>query len=198
MAKNSKGPEFERECCRDLSVWASKGKYDDWYWRSSQSGGRATTRAKTGRRTIGQNSDVAATCSEAEFLTKECAIEIKRGYNRTALLTDLLDRSIWPGSDERKSTILGFLEQTIRSARTGGNTYWMLIHKRDKRLPLVYMPKSLSDLFLKTTNRIIHHMTMQIELMDGIREVRIHRLVDMLTRFSPDVLKRKKRKDDVE
>lgn len=196
MSKSSKGAAFERECCRSLSFWASKGKYDDWYWRSSQSGGRATSRAKVGKRTIGQNGDIAATCPEADFLTKECAIEIKRGYNRSAFLADLLDRVSWPDLNERKGTILGFLEQSVRAAQTGGNPYWMLVHKRDRREALVYMPKNLSELFLKTTSKSIEFMHMQIELCNGLRLIAVHRLSDLLNRFDPDVLRRKNNRND--
>lgn len=38
----SKGSAFERQVCKDLSLWLSNGKRTDVLWRSAMSGGRAT------------------------------------------------------------------------------------------------------------------------------------------------------------
>lgn len=37
-----KGAQFERDICKLLSQWISRGRYDDVFWRSAMSGGRAT------------------------------------------------------------------------------------------------------------------------------------------------------------
>jgi hypothetical protein len=47
---NAKGGGFEREICKTLSLWISEGKEDAVFWRSSQSGGRATLQARRGQR----------------------------------------------------------------------------------------------------------------------------------------------------
>jgi hypothetical protein len=39
---HEKGSKFEREICKRLSLWLSKGEREDLFWRSSLSGGRAT------------------------------------------------------------------------------------------------------------------------------------------------------------
>lgn len=138
----AKGGAYERELCVTLSLWVSKGKRDDLFWRSSQSGGRATTRAKRGKYTTGHCGDICATDSAGEWLTKLVTIEAKRGENLKAFMADLLDRDEWPGNPKlRKRTMLGMLEQARAAAKRARTPYWMLIHRRDKREALVYMPR---------------------------------------------------------
>ena len=49
----AKGSAFERHVCSTLSLWISKGKHDDWLWRSAMSGGRGTRRvAKHGAQNV--------------------------------------------------------------------------------------------------------------------------------------------------
>ena len=55
----SKGASFEREICRRLSLWISKGQQEDVYWRSSMSGGRSTVAAKRGKRLAAQAGDIS-------------------------------------------------------------------------------------------------------------------------------------------
>jgi hypothetical protein len=45
-----KGSQFERDVCRELSLWVSHGKQEDVYWRSAMSGGRSTVAALKGAR----------------------------------------------------------------------------------------------------------------------------------------------------
>lgn len=53
-----KGQDLERSISRQLSLWWSNGEADDWFWRASQSGGRATQRAKKGMRTLNSAGDL--------------------------------------------------------------------------------------------------------------------------------------------
>lgn len=149
MARKSlKGGAYEREVCRQLSLWYSHGKHDDWFWRSSQSGGRATTRAKTGRRTIGHCSDVAATCSEGEALVRVMSPEIKRGYNRSAHMADLLEYTEKQWKNPPPGSMADFIKQAAAAAERGGSRYWTLIHRRDKHPAMIYMPHRLFVKFL--------------------------------------------------
>lgn len=140
-----KGPSYERTICRQLSLWLSEGVDDSWLWRSSQSGGRATTRAKKGKTTKGHCGDICATCRDAEFFTDLVTVEVKCGYNRSAFMADLLDRKKWPSGKARKATMLGMIEQAQAAAKRAGTPYYMLIHKRDCREALVYLPGRLLD-----------------------------------------------------
>ena len=72
-----KGSSFERELCRELSLWVSDGKRDDLLWRSAISGGRATVRAKKGKITAHQAGDICAVHELGHKLTNHFFIECK-------------------------------------------------------------------------------------------------------------------------
>ena len=55
----AKGAQFERDVCRDLSLWVSEGKQEDIFWRSAMSGGRSTIAAKRGKRLAAQAGDIS-------------------------------------------------------------------------------------------------------------------------------------------
>ncbi len=133
-----KGPEFEREFCRDLSRWYTKGAHDDWFWRTHGSGGRATTRAKKGKSTFGQDGDVCATHPQAQKLIDSVYFELKRGY-ANARLHDVLD---WiPGN--KQPLIMDWVLKA-QKAVDGINRNWVIVHRRDRRGALVYSSVAMS------------------------------------------------------
>ena len=127
--KTNKGSPFEREIARELSLWWSKGEYDDWFWRTAGSGGRATNRAKKGKATANGGGDICSQNGEAQKLLNLITFELKRGYN-TATVSDLLDI-------EGGGVMAKFIEQARRSASLAGTPFWAVIHKRDRREALV-------------------------------------------------------------
>ncbi len=137
-----KGSPFEREIAKILSLWWSGGESDALFWRTSTSGARATSRAKKGKSTKNQGGDLCATDPDAQPLIDLCRIEIKRGYSR-ATLHDLLDQL--PG---RKGTqeLEKWINQVEEACKGDKTPYWLIIHKRDQRVPVVYIP---FDLWLK-------------------------------------------------
>lgn len=80
-----KGASFERECCRLLSLWVSRGKYTDCLWRSAMSGGRSTVAQKKGLKLGAQAGDISAVRTEGHKLTDKFAIECKH-YSSLELL----------------------------------------------------------------------------------------------------------------
>lgn len=130
----SKGSAYEREVCKLLSRWWTDGERDDIFWRSSNSGGRATVRKRQGKGTHGSYGDVAATDPIGEPLLKLFTIELKRGYSDCSVL-DLVDAL--PGT---KLQIAAFIEQAATAAENAGTPYWLLVHRRNRRLPLAIFP----------------------------------------------------------
>ena len=130
-----KGSEFERSICKQLSLWWTDGKRDDIFWRSSQSGGRATSRAKKGKKTAGQEGDICATHRSGDPLVRLFSIELKRGYN--AVCPDTI---LSAGPTAAQQQFDKFLTQAMEASRRGGTYFWLLIHKIDKRSPMVYFP----------------------------------------------------------
>jgi hypothetical protein len=126
----AKGASFERMLSVQLSLWWSEGKEDSWFWRSSQSGGRATQRAKQGKATKNAAGDLAAQCAEAQKLLDICCIEAKRGYSKVCIA------DIW---EKDSGGFHDFIEQARKSASLAGARFSLVIHKRDRREPVVYI-----------------------------------------------------------
>lgn len=130
-----KGQNFERQICKELSLWLSKGQRDDLFWRTAGSGGRATTRQKKGKNTAGAAGDICSTDPDSAEFCRFVTFELKRGYNHVSLM-DTLDM-------DNVGVFCQWIHQAKRSAKAAQTPYWLILHKRDKRLPLVYLPMEL-------------------------------------------------------
>ena len=126
----NKGSQFERDICRQLSLWLTNGASDSVFWRTSNSGGRATTRSKKGKTTENQYGDICAIEEIGKKFLRLFTVEIKRGYNKHTV-QDLFDLE-----DPSKSMYASWIEQAKESARLA-DTYWMIIIKRDRRQTVV-------------------------------------------------------------
>ena len=146
-----KGGDFERELCRTLSLWFSGGKRDDLLWRSSQSGGRATARARKGQTTAGHCGDICATCPAGEPLTAAVTWEAKRGYGgkkgktARASLTQLLTATAATWKSPPKESLPGFIHQAREAKRRAGTKHWALVWKPDNMKAMIFMPEDLFD-----------------------------------------------------
>jgi len=137
----AKGPQFERDVCRQISLWWSNSQRDDIFWRTPGSGARATARAKQGKTTFGQVGDIMSTDPAGQLLTSLITFELKRGYN-SENVNNIIDRV----RSQRKASQLEQWLLKLSSANV--SPYWALIHKRDRRDPVVYFPTSLFDLLV--------------------------------------------------
>lgn len=72
-----KGAGWEREVSVKLSLWVSGGEHEDYYWRSSMSGGRSTVAAKRGKRLAAQAGDISCINPLGSSLTDKFYIELK-------------------------------------------------------------------------------------------------------------------------
>lgn len=129
-----KGSAFEREICKQLSRWWSHGERDDIFWRSSQSGGRATQRSKKGLRTFGCYGDITAVDPIGQPLLQFVTIELKRGRSHGSP-GDLLDFK----ANNEKHPFVQCLKQAERSAMEAGSKGWALICRRDHRRAVIYL-----------------------------------------------------------
>lgn len=73
---NAKGASFERKIAKALSLWVSDGKHEDLFWRTSQSGGRATTARSKGR-SVRQSGDIGAVERGGHSFTEQWYVECK-------------------------------------------------------------------------------------------------------------------------
>ncbi len=136
-----KGSNFERLICKKLSLWWTGGERDDVFWRSSQSGGRATQRAKFGKKTYGSYGDIAAVDPMGEPLLKFFTIELKRGraHGHPEDLVDCL----------KSPTVRPFeqaIHQAIQAHKHSGSQAWLLLCQRDRKIPFVYMENKTAQL----------------------------------------------------
>lgn len=145
----SKGSDFEREFCTRLSLWwteDSNNPRDDVFWRTQNSGGRATTRAKQHKTTAGQYGDIAATCPEGQPFTELFTVELKRGYSDSTPF-NLLDKSDRLGSKTCGPQVWEeWYVKTVTTAARAGSPWWLLITRRDHRRAWVYVPESCNRL----------------------------------------------------
>ncbi len=132
---SSKGSTYERDMCRQLSLWWTADARDDVFWRTSGSGARAKVRGRSGAATAGQHGDIGATDPIGAPLIDIFTIELKRGYSEYTF-QDLIDRNPTAGVQEWER----FLLQTIESQEQAGSLSWLLITRRDRRRALVWVP----------------------------------------------------------
>jgi hypothetical protein len=73
----AKGGAFERQVCKQLSRWMSRGLRDDLFWRSAVSGGRATISNRNRNKNTTQVGDITAIDPRGAALTGRFVIECK-------------------------------------------------------------------------------------------------------------------------
>ncbi len=154
-----KGSSFERTICRELSLWWTKGKRDDIFWRTSQSGGRATIRSKKGKKTFGQYGDIQAVDPKGQPLIDLCTIEAKRGSNKITC-ADIIDQPETYSRKDKQTRLRptpweGFITQAERQAKAAGTRFWILIHKRDRRNTVIFLPFPLVGLLCSYGSSIL-------------------------------------------
>ena len=126
---NQKGASFERKIAKELSLWWTDGERDDVFWRTSQSGGRATQRNKSGKATAGSYGDIMAVDPIGQPLLDVFTFELKRGYNR-ATVQDLLD-------SKTGGEFMKFIEQVVKDMDLAGSNGAAIIHQRDQRAAMI-------------------------------------------------------------
>lgn len=121
-----KGSAFEREVCKKLSVWWTGDENGDCFWRSAMSGGRSTvTGTSTGA------GDIVGTTGRGDELVQCVTFELKRGYPNASPFQMV-------ESKKGNATFEGFIDQAEASRRLAGSRMWSIIHKRDRKVPMIY------------------------------------------------------------
>lgn len=144
--RGSKGTAFERDICRQLSLWWTRGKRDDVYWRATTSGARATVRARKGQPTCGQYGDITAMDKVGLPLLSLMTLELKRGYNHCTPL-DLLELPpLKPRNNKLREGYRKWIIQAQTAGDNAGAEGWAIIHKRDARPVMLLMERNLHQL----------------------------------------------------
>ena len=145
MGKSTKGSRFEREFCERLGLWWTQSlpePRDDVFWRTSNSGGRATTRAQSGKKADIHCGDVCTTDAIGQPFLDVFTVELKRGYN-SHTIAHLLDKP-------NQAAVQLYEEWLVKSekVRVAANSLaWLLVVRRDRREALVFFPSLISLVF---------------------------------------------------
>ncbi len=156
-----KGSQFERDFSRDLSLWWTRGKRNDLFWRSAMSGGMSTV---TG--CANQAGDIIAVSAEGSPVTEAICFELKCGY-KACQPWDLID------GNNKKPIINDFIDQAKEAAKRAG-AMWALVIKRDRKKPTIAFPIWVSDylsLDYQVTVKTQYHSFMTVRLDEFFEKV---------------------------
>jgi len=140
---NQKGSSFERSICKKLSLWWTRKKRDDIFWRTSTSGARATTRKKQNKSTANSAGDIMALDSTGEIFTKNFLIEIKRGYSQKISLLSFVDSS----PKNKKPILLQWWIKAENEKKEHNKKYSLIIFKRDRKKTCICFDQKVFHLF---------------------------------------------------
>jgi len=129
MAKSSKGSQYERDTCKQLGLWwtqDSEKPSDAIFWRTSQSGGRATTRAKQKLKTPNSYGDVGYLDIDGKPFIDEVLLELKRGYTNDISILDFLDKT------KGEPILLKWWNKAEKEQRLSKRKYIFIVFRRDR------------------------------------------------------------------
>lgn len=158
--RSKKGSAFERKFCKRLSLWWTGGKLDDVFWRTSQSGGRATQRMKSGKRTADAYGDIGAERECGKALTKNTFWELKRGYTgkkgkkstRWISVTDILDT---PGNLKKHPILIEWWLDAQKKRKECGRKRAFIVFRRDRKKGSIVMSRKVFLYLSKINGRMM-------------------------------------------
>lgn len=78
---SKKGGSYERRICKALSLWHTRGRRDDVFWRTPMSGGRHTVRKQRGTGALSEVGDICSTDPVSKPFIDAFAVECKSRAN---------------------------------------------------------------------------------------------------------------------
>lgn len=136
----NKGSPYEREMAKRFSLWLSDGEHDDWVWRTSTSGARATSRAKKGKDTAASHGDLTHLDVRGAAFTGKVCVECKRGY-RTWSIMDVIDRK-----NAQTPQVFDRMWEQVTNDASFDNRHPLLCFRKDKRRSCVVIRKDFKVL----------------------------------------------------
>jgi hypothetical protein len=155
----NKGSNFERDICKQLSLWWTQDldtPRNDIFWRTSQSGGRATQRAKSKLLTAYSYGDMTFIDPIGKPFIDLFLVEIKRGYTNKINPLDFLD------SKKKHILIQDWWEKGEKEKDLASRKDTLIIFRRDQHKACMLFSRKLltklktwfgtfeSTLYLKT------------------------------------------------
>lgn len=149
-----KGGSFEGEIAKEFSLYLTQMRTEDGVWRTEQSGGRVTSRAKANMKTrLDQYGDITYTIPECKYWFDVFSVECKTGYakktkskikKQTTLthwsLLDMID------STQKLPQFHEFWEQCLNDA-VESKREPILIFRRNRRASCIAMHQDIFNGF---------------------------------------------------
>lgn len=165
----AKGGSLEREICWTLSRWWVGNRRELIFWRTSNSGGGATVRARRGVSNKSHAGDITAIEETGRPFTDLITVEAKAGYNKKkrtqGSIHDLFDRT------NQRTLYEEWIVQAQEASVRAGTKFWMIVHHRDGRRTMCYFPSRLYALL--TVDPIRCFERMPIPFMSMTTKVRM-------------------------
>lgn len=197
----AKGGIFERDISRQLSLWWTKGKTDDCFWRNRT---RRTIYAYNAQM---QEGDIVAVREIGTPFTDMFCIECKAGYSLKKNPTrktkekrsqikekvknipwDLLEILDAAGNYEN-FTIVKFWEQAQKAAVLT-HKIPLLIFKRDYHAPVIVVNDKFLNLFIFDDEWHLNQIGIIVSGLIKDEFLYFYSLENFLNRFSPDIIRK--------
>lgn len=177
----AKGSGFERDICKQLSLWWTGQKRDDIFWRTAGSGGRATNRFKQGKTTTaGAYGDLTYLDPIGKPLLDLVCFELKRGYKWELL--DLLDKR----AGTKPCMFAEFWGQAKTSAKQASVPFCSVIFKRDGKQVCIALKKAMFAKIGRDILKPVRYMVCKVNK----EQIIVMRLEDFFENVSPKLIKR--------
>lgn len=180
----AKGSDWERKVSKILSLWWTDNERDDVFWRDKSSGGRATTRGKTGKTTACQCGDIVALDPVGAPLVGTLVMELKKGYKNWSVMDIIESRGDKPQWFEK------FMLQVYGAVEDdGGGKFAVLILSKDYKRPVIAIDTVLFNELckFKTIPKRVPIAQIRKELNGfGIKRMTIMAFNDFLEWCRPD------------
>ena len=137
---SKKGPNFERSKCKQLSLWWTQDETEPHtgaFWRTANSGGRATIRAKQKLKTPNSYGDVGYLDACGKPFIDNCLLELKRGYTKDISILDLLDKKTGI------PILLKWYNKAEEERKLAKRKYTIIIFRRDRHESCILLEKPL-------------------------------------------------------
>ena len=136
---SKKGFPFEREMSKVLSLWWTHGVEDNAFWRTQQSGGRATIRARKGKKSKYQYGDLTFDDPIGTPFIDFFLIECKRGYTDKVDVLDCLD--VQEGRKTKPEIIEWWDKSQIEKEQGERREVFIIIRRNNRKAVLVLCSK---------------------------------------------------------
>ena len=152
----AKGASKEREVCKRLSLWLSKGEHEDLLWRSAMSGGRSTVGFAKGKRLAAQAGDISCIHPMGASFIAKFLVEVKD-------YADLQYKGLITG----KGHLVEFWCETVVQARNYHKLPLLIAHQ--SRQPMIACVSQLGHMeFIASPVLIVPKLDLFILLFEDL------------------------------